>query len=299
MNLDRHSYIRILDELHDGLYIVDLRRIIRYWNKAAERISGYAAAEVVGSSCADNILTHVDGTGLGLCLHQCPLARTMADGTSRQAIIYLHHKDGHRLPVAVRISAVHDDSGQISGAAELFSDIGGSALSQQMQELEDMAFLDHLTRLPNRRFLEKELFMRFEEFKRYDVPFGVLFMDLDHFKAVNDKHGHDTGDRVLKFVANTLVKNARPFDIIGRWGGEEFVGIIPHIAAEQLAPLGERLRVLVERSFTMVGAEWLRVTISLGATIARKDETLASLIHRADQLLYQSKQDGRNRLTLA
>lgn len=117
------SYKRILDSLHDGLYFVDPQRRITYWNKGAERITGFLAKEVVGKCCRDNILTHVDGDGRPLCLIGCPLSGTFEDGQDREAEVYLHHKDGHRIPVLVRISSLHADDGSLVGGIELFTDI--------------------------------------------------------------------------------------------------------------------------------------------------------------------------------
>lgn len=299
MNLSQESFQRIVDNLHDGLYLVDRRRVITYWNKAAERISGFTAAEVVGKSCADNILTHVDGHGCALCTGTCPLAETMCDGQLRQSEIYLHHKDGHRIPVAVRASPLTDDAGEIVGGIELFTDISHQAANElKLIELERLALLDHLTQLANRTYVEREIHGKFEEMKRFDQPFGCLFMDIDHFKSVNDRFGHDMGDAVLKFIAQTLIANARPFDIYGRWGGEEFVGIIRCIGEKDLARLGNRLRALIETSYLVHGEERISVTMSIGATMFRAADTPESLIRRADELLYRSKREGRNRLTL-
>ena len=134
---------------------------------------------------------------------------------------------------------------------------------------------------------------------RYDIPFGVLFMDIDDFKRVNDVYGHDTGDSVLKFVAGTLSANSRPFDLYGRWGGEEFVGIVRNVNAANLKHMGQRLRRLVEKSFLLADdGDKLRVTISLGATMALPEDTIHSLLQRADTLMYQSKAAGKNRLTI-
>lgn len=299
MNLDKNSYSRILDDLHEGLYLVDRDRVIQYWNKAAERISGFKADEVVGKSCSENILTHVDGEGCSLCLGECPLAMSIADGDAREAEVFLHHKDGHRVPVSVRVSPLKDADGKVIGGVELFSDISSEkAIELRIKELEGMALLDNLTRLANRNYLEKELTIRFEEHKRMGIPFGVLFMDIDHFKKFNDTYGHDVGDLVLKFVASTLVKNLRPFDVVGRWGGEEFIGIMRNVTGQTLEQLGDRLRVLVDDSYLMRQDDKLKVTLSIGATVTRNDDTVDSLIKRADTLLYKSKTAGRNRLTL-
>lgn len=299
MILDAVSYGRLVDNLNDGLYIVDRDRVIQYWNKAAERISGFSSAEVIGKSCSDNILTHVDCDGKCLCLGMCPLAMTMADGVARASEIYLHHKDGHRIPVSVRASTITDENGCVIGAAELFTDISTLKYNEiKVKELEEMALIDNLTRLANRHYIEKDIAICFEEKRRIGIPFGVLFMDIDHFKKFNDTHGHDVGDLVLRFVADTLVTNARPFDLIGRWGGEEFIGIIRNVSRQQLEDLGNRLRMLVESSYIQNGSHKLQVSISIGATLVCDDDMMDTVIKRADSLLYESKRTGRNRLTI-
>lgn len=299
MILDAVSYGRLVDNLYDGLYIVDRNRIIHYWNKAAERISGFTAAEVIGKSCSDNILTHVDCEGNCLCLGVCPLAMTMADGAARESEIYLHHKDGHRIPVSVRASTITDENGSVIGAAELFTDISNLRyIELRVRELEEMALLDNLTRLANRNCIEKDISVCFEEKRRIGIPFGILFMDIDHFKIFNDTYGHDIGDLILKCVADTLVKNARPFDLIGRWGGEEFVGIIRNVTRQQLEDLGNRLRILVDSSYLHTECHKLHVSISIGATLVCDDDRMDTVIKRADTLLYESKRAGRNCLTI-
>jgi diguanylate cyclase (GGDEF)-like protein/PAS domain S-box-containing protein len=299
MKLDKDSYARIIDNLYDGLYFVNRDRIITYWNKAAERISGYAANEVVGRSCSDNILTHVDDEGRSLCTGMCPLAATIADKTLRSAEVYMHHKDGHRIPIFVRVTPLTDAEGNVIGGIELFTDISNqTANALRIKELEKLALLDHLTRIPNRNYIEKEIQIRFEEKKRFDIPFAILFMDIDHFKKFNDTYGHDVGDDVLKFVANTFVANSRPFDLYGRWGGEEFIGVIRNISRDDLENLGDRLRLLIKNSYVVHENKQLHVTISIGATLVKKNDTVSSLIKRADTLLYKSKAEGRNRLSI-
>lgn len=288
----------LVDNLHEGVYFVDPDRVITYWNKAAERISGFSAAEVVGKSCRDDLLTHVDSEGNNLCLGMCPLAATIEDGQPREAEVYLHHKDGHRVPVSVRVTPLLDSAGTVIGGIELFSDISHRpAILMRMKELERKALVDELTGLANRRHVEDEIFRRMEEAKRYRSRFGLIFMDIDRFKHFNDTYGHQVGDRVLKFVANTLIANSRPFDLYGRWGGEEFVGVIRGVDLPELERVGERMRMLVESSYLMHNDCPLRVTISAGATLIREGDSRESLIRRADRMMYESKKNGRNRLT--
>jgi diguanylate cyclase (GGDEF)-like protein/PAS domain S-box-containing protein len=299
MSLEIDSYERILENLHDGLYLVDRNRVITYWNKAAEQISGFNANEIVGKSCSDNMLTHMDSDGNCLCNGMCPLAATIADGKPRETEMYMHHKDGHRIPVSVRVSSLTDSNGKIIGGIELFTNISNQAANElKVKELEKLALLDNLTQLANRNYIERDIQSRYEAKIRYNMPFGILFIDIDHFKKVNDIYGHDVGDDVLKFVANTFVSNARPFDLYGRWGGEEFIGIIHDINGKELKLLGNRLRLLIKNSYIIHENKKLYVTISIGATLINENDTIDDLLKRADTLLYKSKAAGRNCLTM-
>src|ERR1700690_3882607 len=299
MILDRVSYSRLVDNLNDGLYIVDRDRIIQYWNKAAERISGHTAVDLIGKPCSDNVLTHVDGDGNSLCIGMCPLLMTIIDGEARRGGGFFDHKDGHRVPVSFRTSTLTNESGNVIGGVELFTDISSlKSIELRIKELEAMALLDGLTKLANRNYIEKEILVRFEEKKRLGIPFGILFMDIDRFKRINDTYGHDVGDLVLKLVADTLLKNIRPFDVIGRWGGEEFIGIIRNISRRQLEDLGNRLRMLVHAACIETENDKLNVSISIGATSVYDNDSIDTLMKRADALLYESKRAGRNRLTM-
>ena len=292
-------YRDLVENMHDGIYFVDRERRITYWNKGAERITGYSAAEVVGKSCADNILVHVDAIGSQLCKGSCPLVASMADGAPHEAEVYLHHKQGHRLPVWVRTSPLPAADGSFAGAVEIFTETSSrQALQEQVEELKKLALIDTLTALPNRRHFEAQLHSRIEELRRSGVGFGLLFIDIDHFKQVNDRYGHDIGDQVLTIVANTLSLTVRPFDIMCRWGGEEFAGIFPHTDAATLQGIAERLRILVAHSRVGTGIGVLTVTVSIGGTLAQAEDSAAALVRRADTLMYASKTGGRNRVTI-
>lgn len=297
MDLDIDWQI-LLGQLHDGVYFTDRDRHITYWNHSAELITGYRAEEVLGSRCSDNVLVHVDLEGTSLCLGRCPMATAMADGQARAAEVYLRHKDGHRVPVSVRVSPLRDRQGEIVGGVEFFNDISRQhALRLRMRELESLALVDALTGLSNRGHLEAELEARIEEALRYRLPFGVLFLDVDHFKDFNDRYGHAVGDLALQVVAATLKACARPFDVFGRWGGEEFVGIIRHIDPVGLRAMAERVRRLIAGSTISVPGAREQVTVSVGATLFQAGDDLAGVVRRADQLMYQSKQAGRNCVT--
>jgi diguanylate cyclase (GGDEF)-like protein/PAS domain S-box-containing protein len=298
-DLSPSFYATLLDNLYDGVYFVDRERRITFWNKAAERITGFTKAEVQGRRCADNLLRHVDHRGNALCEGACPLSYTLGDGTPRSASVFLHHKEGHRLPVAIGVAPITDRRQKIIGAVEIFRDNSATvAALEHLKELEGLAYLDALTHIANRSYLETFIVGKFNELRRLGWPFGIIFVDVDQFKPVNDTYGHQTGDMVLKMVAQTLVKNCRSFDLVGRWGGEEFVCVISKLKeADQIAIIAERLRALVESAWVPLADCSLHVTISLGVTLARIQDTPETLIHRADELMHRSKAAGRNRLT--
>ena len=294
------SFKVVLDSLYDGVYVVDRDRRIDYWNNGAERITGHLAGAVIGRHCHDNILKHVDEEGTLLCHTACPLAQTMADGQPREVQVYLSHADGHRVPVLVRAAPLHDDQGRVVGAVEVFSDNSSMmALVHRAKELDQALIEDPLTRVGSRRFIEAKLQAMVNETRRYGHPAGLLVVDIDHFKRVNDTYGHDVGDRVLATIARTLDLNIRESDQLGRWGGEEFVAVILNVGEGQMVALANKLRELVARSSVEAGDARVAVTISIGATLIRADDTPEAAFKRADALLYQSKREGRNRVSFA
>lgn len=295
MNIDLKSALAIFEKVNDGVYFVDPERTITFWNKAAERISGFQSKEVVGKRCSDNILTHIDNNGNSLCLGSCPLKKSILDALPLETDIFMHHKDGHRIPVSVRSAPLFDSMGRIIGGVEIFTDRSNKTINEEkLRELENMALTDKLTGLANRVYLEREFLKRIDEKKRYNTSFGVLFMDVDHFKMVNDTYGHDVGDRVLQYISKTLIANSRVSDLYGRWGGEEFIGIIRSITPPDLAKLGQRIRLLAGSSYIIHNAKPIQVTISIGGTLAKDNEIMNDIIKRADSFLYDCKRQGRN-----
>ena len=287
---NENFYRDLLDNLSEGVYLVDRDKKITYWNKAAEQLTGFKAAEVVGSRCSDNILVHVDSRGTQLCIEGCPLAGAMEDGIPRQACVYLRHKDGYRVPVSVRMRPVRDGEGRITGGVETFSDNSTTlALNERLHELGQMALIDKLTGIGNRRFADNTLDEKFGGLNRYNWPFGVVFCDIDNFKSVNDRYGHDAGDQALKMVAKTLAGSLRIVDSVFRWGGDEFLAVVTNVNASQLEETAARLKALVASSALPVGGDSLRVTVSIGYTMAQPGDDPQKLLRRVDALMYQGK----------
>ncbi len=293
------DYKQILDNIADGVYFVDRDRRITYWNKGAERISGFSAEQVTGHFCHDNILNHVTDNGVQLCLNGCPLHATIQDGNPRRAEVYLHHADGHRVPILVRVMPMHNEQGEIIGAVETFSSNFTNIIARRhIRRLEDKIYLDQLTNITNRHYAEIKIKSALDELRQYRLPFGIACIDIDRFKNINDNYGHEAGDKALIIVAKTLADNIRLEDIVARWGGDEFLVLFYNVNEKGLRAVAEKLRLLVEQSHPRLEGKEAVLTITVGATLAREEDDLASLIKRADRLMYQSKETGRNRLAL-
>ena len=292
-------YKKIIDNLSDGVYFIDRDYIITFWNKGAERMTGYSAEQVIGRSCRDNPLDLLTAEGNAFCLRDCPLADVMQDGEEREAEVFLRHARGYRVPLILRASSIQSDDGEIVGVMVSFNKNNRLAMDTrlEMRELQKESITDPLTGIGNRKYLEGRLSAVIAEFENNARSAGLLFMDADHFKRVNDLYGHMAGDDVLRMIARTLLYTVRTTDTVGRWGGEEFVTILYDVSdRETLRATAEKLRTQVEHS--RLDENGLSVTISIGGTLLQPGDTSDSFVKRADALMYASKQAGRNRVTI-
>ena len=286
---------KLLDNLYDGVYFVDTDRRITYWNKGAERLTGYTAQEAIGKYCFDNLLVHMDDHGSLLCFAGCPLSLTIADGEEREAHVFLLHKEGHRVPVWVRVSPIRDEQGLIIGAVEIFSDNSATReLEKRASELEALAHSDALTGIANRRYIDLKVQQTIQEVELFDRPYGLLLIDLNGFKETNDTFGHAVGDRVLRAVCETLRRCLRPSDVLGRWGGDEFVVLARDVTRDSLEHLASRCRQLLGQTVIPVGDRQAKASVSIGSVLLEKGESSAGAFHRADQLLYIDKCAGKS-----
>ncbi|HQC36667.1 MAG TPA: diguanylate cyclase [Thermotogota bacterium] len=295
----KDHYQLLLDHLLEAVYIVDRSRRICYWNQMAEKLSGFSKEEVVGHSCQEDILVHVNGQGQHLCLGLCPLAKTMEDGQQRSSLIFMHHKDGYRLPVHVKTVPLYGENGEIVGGMELFNvSVPIDESLKRTQELERLSYLDELIRIPNRRYFITTLQRKLVEWEHFGARSAVFIADIDGFNDFNNRYGQQAGDQVLKMVAMTMIKSMRGDDLCCRWSGEEFVGIVQTGKSEALKEILERIRMLVENSYIIDGENRLQVTLSFGGTVVRRSDREESWIKRAESLLQESKRKGCNQITV-
>ncbi len=170
-------------------------------------------------------------------------------------------------------------------------------LDDAKNKLEILSFYDELTGVMNRRAFDDRLAIEYSRLKRFPSSFSLAFVDIDHFKKVNDTYGHLYGDIVLQKIAGIIKDTSRDVDIVARYGGEEFVLLIPGHINNEKGSVGERLRSVIENTEISLGQKTIKVTISVGmATWEEKYNSSKDWIQAADEALYQAKQKGRNQV---
>jgi diguanylate cyclase (GGDEF)-like protein/PAS domain S-box-containing protein len=287
----------LIEHLHDGIVFLDTERKVILWNDGAEEISGYLKKDVIGNFCSENILILTDDRGMQICKDICPVKETLQDGKVRSFEAYLHHKEGFRLPVNMRVLPIFDRGKKIIGAVETFNDTSPKVLMpQKTDELKKMNMLDPLTELGNKKYLELHLKLRLEEMQKHKLPLGILLIDIDHFKRINETHGAVVGDKILRMTARTLSNNIRFFDVVGRWDGEQFLVIIFNIDENKLDLVANKLRLLVSQSNIQIEEKLLAATVSIGGTVARLRDNSDTLLQKAARFLKTCKDQGRNRV---
>jgi diguanylate cyclase (GGDEF)-like protein/PAS domain S-box-containing protein len=276
----------VLNSLPDGIGYVDKNMNVLYWNKTAEKLTGIRRMQILGRKI--KIFSK----------DSCPVTKTFAEGSKNTAEMNVNRR-GEKIQLMFKTSPFFSNEGDVVGTTISISDNTQQLqLAKKIKELEEIASMDYLTKLNNRRVIENEIQKRLDELNRYGKKFGILFFDIDHFKKINDTYGHDVGDAILKMIAKKLSINLRPFDFLGRWGGEEFIAVITNVTRNQLFMIASRIRKNVENSPLFTGEAVIRATLSIGAAISDTNDTIDTLIKRADEMLYKSKEMGRNRVSI-
>jgi PAS domain S-box-containing protein len=287
LTLDEDIFRSVIESLATGVYLVDLERRILLWNHGAEKITGYLRQEVIGRSCFDNLLMHCDEASTVLCGTRCPLAETMRDGKSRQADLFLRHKDGQRIPVRVRAVAMRDGRGVIIGAAESFDERvaageGDSSAHAAHDASPHPAIFDA-------NAFRTHLAASLLDFEEFGSGFGLISAAINNLAPFRELHGSRAVERIAAVVGRTLARNIGPCDYLGCWDeGRFFVVVVGRPAAEI-----SRMAGMLQRIASLVAVPWwgdrLSVAISAGVAAAGPGDTVESLIERSEQALGRSR----------
>jgi diguanylate cyclase (GGDEF)-like protein/PAS domain S-box-containing protein len=294
--LGHELYKMLLDQFHDAVCFVDPNGCIRYWNNAAERLTGHSSNEVVGRYYDAGWLDHLAPNGCSLRDDDCPMRRSMEKGRPFRERLFLRHKDGRRICVDVRIMPVRDREGTTIGGVEILCDATSSVVVESAyRQISEVADRDPLTGLANRRYLDRMLGRYLEQLERSGQPLSLIMSDLDHFKQINDTWGHVVGDKALVQYSTALQKQCRPVDLVARFGGEEFIVLLPGHSLETAVQIAERLRKCA-RLATPEDLGERRLTASFGVVQAAPGESAPQLLRRVDMALYRAKSRGRDRV---
>jgi diguanylate cyclase (GGDEF)-like protein/PAS domain S-box-containing protein len=281
-----------LGSIADGVIRVDTRGDVTFLNRPAELMTGYSAHEALGQPFKE-IFHLVDSeTGLEV-INRMQRAVESGHTTRLPANALLVHREGAEIPIEDHVAPIHDRDGQIAGAVMVFRDV--SAAREATKRLEHTAQHDALTGLPNRALLDDRLERAISLATRQMTRLAVLFLDLDGFKPINDRHGHAMGDKLLQSVTLRLCACVRDCDTVSRLGGDEFVVLLNDIAdPEDAAGTARRILRDISKPHVIAGKS-LRVTASLGISMHPEDgNDVDTLLKHADMAMYEAKAGGRN-----
>jgi PAS domain S-box-containing protein len=281
---EQKFYWTLLDSLKDGVYFADKKRKITYWNKAAETISGYKSNEMLGRHCGDNLLIHIDEQGNNLCKGPCPLTRAMETKQGVEEKIFLHHKDGHRVPVLVRVNPVLGSGDEVVGAVEIFTDLSSKeSLLQEIQVLAQPGLQSLLTGLPTKQYLEMQVKLKLMEWNEFKHPFGLFQIKVGGLEEVKDTYGQGTVENILKVLSNTLLHNVDPCDTVSEWEEGVFIGIVGHADEKTIARHADRYHLLLQQTRVSAEETSLPLTFSVFTVPAENGDTFETLLDKVNK----------------
>lgn len=279
---------RALDATSDPVMLTDANARIIFANTAFAKSTGYTVDEIQGSTPALFKSGKHDET------FYAAMRRSLASGRDFRATFINRRRDGTLYHAEQSISPIFDEKGCISHYVSVSKDI--TKRVEREQALLRAATKDKLTGLHNRHHGEKVLAEAYITARTLEHPLTLVMCDIDHFKQINDRFGHPTGDRILVELAGLLKQAVRSRDAVIRWGGEEFMIVLEDCAQKDAVDLAERIR---DRVNAYEDAEVGSLSLSLGLATLAPDEAIDKLIARADSALYDAKRSGRNRLSVA
>lgn len=291
------SYLHTSERLYDGFDLVDTDGRFVIWNRRVERLLGRTAEEMLGQKWSGEFLGYRHLDEREMPANESPMLKAIESGKTALLPMLARHGSGQSVQIELQAVPLFDEHGRLQGVAEFYRDLArnNGKQSTNFRDLKLAATRDALTNVANRRELENNLTSLITEFnEKTRVPFSVIFADADHFKRVNDTYGHSVGDQVLIDLARLLTQETYSGELVGRYGGEEFVVLCPDTDLEQAVRRAERLRATLRKT-KIGGIDRLRVTASFGVAQSEPGDTVESLLRRADKALYKAKEEGRDR----
>lgn len=289
----------LLEYTADGCALLDPDKKIVFWNKAAEELTGFKKEEMLGKSCQSEPPLYTDQSGQSLCAEHCLCDKVLQEKKPQVVEVFIQNKAGYRVPIKLKALPALDSQGQVAGVAQIFTCASPViTIPLRVSELEKMQLLDLDTGIPNRLCMEMYLKNKIAEYQKYNLPFGLIYADIDNYNKVQERFGRFNGAKLIRMIARTLQKNIRYLDMVARWDNEEFIICLLNIDENRLDIVANKLRLLVAESYITVETGLLNATVSMGASLVQRFDTVESLVKRTEQLMLHSKWLGRNRVSL-
>ncbi len=285
---ERKLFKTLTDTLEAGIYITKVKEGIIFANPKALKLLGYSFEEI--KKREPHYAFHAHALK-GVTLEECPVIKTLKQGKTFKADIELVKKDGTSFWAYLIATPLFEDK-KFAGRMSIFIDI--TDRKELEEKLKKLAITDSLTGLFNRRHAFDILKKEKSKADRGVNRFCILLIDIDNFKRINDTYGHDVGDEVLIRIAKIFRNKLRNYDVVARWGGEEFLIILPNIDSEGARISAERIRKSIEE----LDVNGVKTTISIGVTCYNPGESLNEIIKRADEALYEAKKLGKNKVVI-
>lgn len=286
----------LVNGMLDGVVFVDASRRILHWNRAAERLTGIPSTSVLQKHWSPDLVEMFDEGGQPVEESECPVAYVIGSKVQSLKRHSISARDGRRVSVDSQIVPVIGDDGVVYGAALVMHDASNQiSLEERVESLHDEATKDPLTKINNRAVFDRELTRMVQLHLEQGIPCSLIICDLDFFKKINDKYGHQAGDEALVSFAALLNRHHRQGDVVARYGGEEFVMLCADCDNSAATRRAEEIRSELER-LPQSMLDGRCITASFGVTELQPGDTPETMLNRADRGLLNAKELGRNRV---
>jgi GGDEF domain-containing protein len=277
----------ILDNLQIGIYVTDKQRRVVFWNDGAEKITGYMRHAVLGHVCGGTMEIGRERMICPFCGRAHMPEETLKDGSVADAQIYLEHKAGYLLPVHARAVPIRDAHGSVVGALRIFEE-HQTVLSSSKKHLATHGCLDELSGVPNHRFTEFHLKESLLSFAEYNLPFGILCIAIAGIDRLRETYGREATFAMLHMVAQTAVHVLGPTAFLGRWGENEFIGIVVNCDRAELDKRGAELQHVGSNAHITWWDDRISVEVLVTKAMVRPGDTLQTLLERAERRFEKS-----------
>ena len=290
----------ILNGLQIGVSVLDLQKKIVFWSDGAEQITGYSRIDVLGHTCADNILEHCNHDSCEMCSAHCPISTALHDAKPMEAMTFIHHKSGHRTQVHSWTIPLRDKHGSIIGIIQTFEgEFAVGAHGPNDRSMRERGCLDDTTGLPNAAMMQAHLRELLGTFSELQISFAVICLEIPDLPQFRSRYGQVATRSILQVLARTLRNTVWPTDFVGRWSEDQFLLILSGCREDALHVVIQRIVNMTVSASIRWWGEQLSVTSLIGGAVAVPGDNVESLLQRVHQALHGNEVSVRDRAPLA